>query len=162
MIYERVQKLKFESSASTSRHQCALLHHCHLISFVFPLSWGTMFCIWPAGFACGPHYCHLAELHYRKWAKETLESKKKSLKERLSSPGRGEFNLHSLRGSFCPALLWISLQTSASLCLKAQFSVLRMLRPFASILTTAQINHSSIWFSANKAGGWKCTISWTN
>lgn len=25
-----------------------------------------MLCIRPAGFACGPHYCHLAELHYRK------------------------------------------------------------------------------------------------
>lgn len=36
-------------------------------------------------FACGPHYCHLAELHYGKWVKETLESwgkKKKKEKKR--------------------------------------------------------------------------------
>lgn len=132
MIYERITKLKLESSVSTSSHRRALLHHCHLISFVFPrVEW---LC-----FAYGQHVLHVGHIIVTllncitERERRRLQRAKKE-KERQSSPGRGEFNLRSLRGSFCPALLWISLQTSAGLCLTAQFSVCRMLCPFASIL----------------------------
>lgn len=54
-------------------------------------------------FACGPHYCHLAELHYRKRANETQESRKDREREtgrERDSPHQmeGEFNLHLLGG----------------------------------------------------------------
>lgn len=54
-------------------------------------------------FACGPHYCHLAELHYRKRANETQESRKDREREtgrERDSPHQmeGEFNLYSLGG----------------------------------------------------------------
>ena len=63
---KELRKLKWESSASTSSHQPFSLIAAVLSALSFPGSWVTVFCIRPTGFACGPHYCHLAELHYRK------------------------------------------------------------------------------------------------